>query len=181
MVKIASIKTMGNQQVTSTQKAWLAGIWDGEGTFGIYGSKRANNKMVYCGRLTLSNTSEEMVEEILRIFTAVGVNVNIWRNSRPRKPNHKKEIHLTINRRESVKIGCELMFPYLICKQNRATLLLRFVNLRLQYKRKVKRDPQTGHILGVLEQGYSDGIAMYNEMRALNRVGVLDGTSETTR
>ena len=175
--------TMGNQQVTLTRKAWLAGIWDGEGTFGIYRYRQTSTgKWSYCGRLTLSNTSEEMIQEILDIFNTVGIVANIWRNPKPRKVNHKKEVHITVDRLASVKVGCELMLPYLVAKKNRASILLEFIKIRSEYKTKVNRDPKTGRLLGVVEQGYDDIMHLYERMKSLNQVGVLDnGSSETTR
>jgi hypothetical protein len=175
--------TMGNQQVTSTRIAWLSGIWDGEGTFGIYKYKQTSNgKPSYCGRLTLSNTSEEMIQEILDIFKEVGIVANVWRNPKPRKINHKKEVHITVDRLESVKTGCELMLPYLVAKKNRAIILLEFIKIRSQYKRKVNRDPKTGRLLGVVEQGYENIFLLYEKMKNSNQIGVIvDGSSETTR
>jgi intein/homing endonuclease len=164
--------TMGNQQVTQTRIAWLAGIWDGEGTFGIYRYRQTTNgKWSYCGRLTLSNTSEEMIQEILEIFEKVGIKASTWRNQKPRQLTHRKEVHITVNRQESVKIGCELMLPYLIAKKNRAKILLEFIKIRSTYKRKVNRDPQTGRLTGVVEQGYNNVIHLYEEMKELNQVG----------
>ena len=175
---------MGNQQVTSTTLAWLAGIWDGEGTFGIYRYSRGKSgKNSYCGRLTLSNTSILMIDEIIRILESLEVKVDIWREEKQRKVNHKKAIHLTVNRIDSVKKVCELIIPYLIAKKDRAELLVKFINSRKSYKRKVKRDPKTGYIIGVIEQGYStEDIKMWDKMKRLNQVGlVMDGSSETTR
>ena len=175
---------MGNQQVTNTTLAWLAGIWDGEGTFGIYRNvRRKDGKWSYCGRLTLSNTSILMISEIIRISELLGVKVDIWKEKKSRKINHKKAIHLTLNRIDSVKKVCELLLPYLVAKKDRAELLIRFLDSRQSYKRIVKQDPKTGHILGVIEQGYPErDIKMWEEMRVLNQVGlVVDGTSETTR
>lgn len=184
MVKITSIKSMGNQQVTFITLAWLAGIWDGEGTFGIYRyARNKNGKWSYCGRLTLSNTSIPMIDEIIRIMNLLEVKIDIWKETKQRKINHKKAIHLTVNRIDSVKKVCELLLPYLIAKKDRAELLIKFLNSRKSYKRKVKRDPKTGYILGVIEQGYSlEDIKMWEEMRELNQVGlVINGSSETTR
>jgi hypothetical protein len=175
--------TMGNQQVTITRIAWLSGIWDGEGTFGIYRYRRTKDgKWSYCARLTLSNTSEEMIQEIIDIFRSFDITANIWRNPKPRKYNHKKEVHITVDRSESVKKGCEIMLPYLVAKKNRAILLLEFIRIRSEYKRKVDRDPVTGRLKGVIEQGYEDIIHLYEQMKDLNQVGTLDiGSSETTR
>lgn len=187
MVTITSMKTMGNQQVTSNNWAWLAGIWDGEGTFAIYRSSRNNRTLkqstsVLTGRLTLSNTSETMIAEISRILTSAGIGMNIWRNPKPRKFNHKKEIHLTINCQKDVIAICEKLIPYLVVKKDRASILLEFLRIRSGYKRKVGRDPKTGRITGVLTQGYDeDLVRLFEKMKVLNQVGVIDGTSETTR
>lgn len=173
---------MGNQQVTSTTLAWLAGIWDGEGTFGIYRYPRVTGAFTYCGRVTLSNTSIPMIDEIIRILEALDVTVGVYREEKQRKPNHKKAIHLTINRIDSVEKMCKAVLPYLVAKRDRADLLIRFLNSRLLYTRKVGRDPQTGRVLGVIAQGYSeDDLKMFEEMRELNQVGlVVSGTPETT-
>jgi hypothetical protein len=178
------MEKMGNQQVTSLALAWLAGIWDGEGTFGIYRyARRKDGKWSYCGRMTLSNTSALMIKEIIRILELLEIKVDIWEEKTSRKVNHKKAIHLTINRIDSVKKMCELLLPYLVAKKDRAELLIKFLDSRSSYKRKVKRDPKTGHILGVIEQGYPEGdIKMWEEMRDLNQVGLtIDGSSETIR
>ena len=74
------------------------------------------------------------------------------------------------------------MLPYLVAKKNRAILLLEFIRIRSEYKRKVDRDPVTGRLKGVIEQGYEDIIHLYEQMKDLNQVGTLDiGSSETTR
>jgi len=177
--------TMGNQQVTLTRIAWLSGIWDGDGTFSICKCKHKLKEKIsysYCGRLTLSNTSEEMIQEILDIFKTVGIVAHVWRNPNPRKINHKKEVHITVNRLKSVKTGCELMFPYLIAKKNRANVLLEFTKIRLQYKRKIIHDPKTGRFLGIVKQGYDNILPLYEKLKKLNQIGVIvNGSSETTR
>lgn len=181
------MKTMGNQQVTPINLAWLAGIWDGEGTFAICRSNRNNRTLkqstpVFTGRLTLSNTSETMIDEILRVLSSIGVRVSIWKNPKPRKVNHKREIHLTINRQEDVIKCCEMLIPYLIVKKERALTVLEFMKIRSGYKRRVGRDPKTGRLTGVLTQGYGkDLITLFKKMKVLNQVGIIDGTSETTR
>lgn len=169
-------QTMVNQQATTHQLAWLAGIWDGEGTFGIYpsGSK-------YVGRLTLSNTCPIMINEITKIIESCGARIHVWQETESRKPNHKKAYHLTLNKLEDVKNISALMLPYLISKKARAEILIRFIDSRLKYERKVNRDPKTGHILGVITQGYEDQEDMYLKMKELNQTGIKVGASETTR
>ena len=166
--------TMGNQQVTlTTELAWLAGIWDGEGTFGIYRYRQSSNgKTAYCGRLTLSNTSQKMIDEIQRIFKNLQIPVNLWTEKKRRKPNHKLATHITIDKMEYVKKVCEAIRPYVVAKKERVLLLLRFIQLRQEYRRIVGRDPCTGRLTGVKEQGYSkEETSLYEKMKSLNQVG----------
>ena len=144
---------MDNQQVTSHQLAWLAGIWDGEGTFSIiYQQKK--KKDVYIARLTLSNTSELMINEILKILDKFNITGHLWKEQ-PRKKEHKACYHITINKIENVKKCSELMLPYLVNKKAHAELLIRFTNSRLQYKKKPIKDKNNGRIIGMETQGYS--------------------------
>jgi len=166
-------KTMGNQQVTLTDIAWLAGIWDGEGTFGIYRyNQTSNGKRSYSGRLTLSNTSQAMIDEILRILSEFNIPVNIWKEKEGRKANHKLATHLTINKMEKVKFVCELISPYIKAKKERLDLLVRFITLRQQYKQIVGRDEKTGKLTGTKKQGYSEEeLSLFDRMKNLNQTG----------
>jgi len=187
MVKIISINNMGNQQVTSNNWAWLAGIWEGEGSFSIIRAYRRNKKTQeeipsYTGRLTLSNTSDGMIKEIERVVGSLGVKCSIWRETASRKPTHKLAVHITINRQKDVLKICKKMFPYLVSKKDRAGLVMEFVASRSHYKRKVNRDPKTGRLLGIITQGLSENEeSLFQKIRVLNQIGILDGTSETTR
>ena len=169
---------MDNQQVTTHQLAWLAGIWDGEGSFCIvYDSNER-----YVPRITLSNTDVVMINEIIKIFDKSNIHGNLWQETTSRKQNHKKAYHITINKMNDVKVITELMLPYLISKKPRAELLIRFVNSRLKYKAKAKRDPETGKVRGIEKQGYTEEEkSLYQQMKELNQVGIKVGTSETAR
>ena len=167
---------MTNQQVTTHQYAWLAGIWDGEGSFCIVYDTNER----YVPRISLSNTDIVMINEIIKILDSSGINGHLWEETTSRKPNHKKAFHITVNKMTDVKTITELMLPYLISKKPRAELLLRFINSRLSYKAKANRDPKTGQILGIIKQGYSEEEkTLYEQMKDLNRVGIIVGTSET--
>jgi hypothetical protein len=170
--------TMINQQVTTHQLAWLAGIWDGEGTFTIINDSRG----ILSSRLSLSNTDVSMINEIVKIFDLSSVKGHIWQEQTSRKPNHKKAYHITINKMEDVLKITEMMLPYLISKKPRAELLIRFVKSRMKYKKETIRDPKTGHILGIKKQGYSkEEKSLFDQMRELNTTGIKVGTSETLR
>lgn len=169
-------RKMADQQTTTHQLAWMAGIWDGEGTFGIYPTRKQ-----YCGRLTLSNTCPIMINEIVKIFDSIGIRGHIWQETTSRKANHKKAYHITLNKLGDVKIATEMMLPYLVSKKARAEILLRFIESRLEYKAIPKRDPKTGQILGIVTQGFEKEKTFYEQLKELNQVGIKVGVSETTR
>ena len=173
---------MGNQQVAPEKLAWLAGIWDGEGTFGIYKYRPYKERYYYCARLTLSNTCVAMIDEIVHLFTLLGIQANYWKAKRGRSDKHKLEVHITVDRQESVRRGCLCMLPYLVVKKERAQILIDFIGIRMNYKRIVGRDLKTGRLTGVIGQGYEPGcITLYERLKFLNQVGANGGTSETLR
>lgn len=159
-------ETIGNQQATSHQLAWLAGIWDGEGTFSIYYS---NNH--YVGRLTLTNTSDSMINEIVKILDKSNIKGHLWYEE-PRTNKHKACWHVTINKLNNVKTAIELMMPYLVNKKPNAEILLRFVLSRLKYQRKPIKDEKTGRIIGMSGNSYTEEEkTFYEQIRRLNKTG----------
>lgn len=159
---------MGNQQATSYQLAWLAGIWDGEGTFSIlYQRKRHGD--AYIARVTLSNTDIAMINEILKILDSYNISGHLWKEE-PRKKQHKASYHITINKLKNVKKCAELMLPYLVNKKPNAEIIIRFVNSRLKYKKKPIQDKKTGRIIGMEKKGYfEDEKGLYDQMLELNK------------
>lgn len=176
--------TIGDQQVTSHQLAWLSGIWDGEGSFQI-NSHIIKNGEYYNARLTLTNSSVEMIAEIVSILDNCGVKAHLFKEQM-RKKKHRQCYHLTVNKISSVKKTTELMLPYLIAKKAHAKLLLRFVGLREKYRQSIIQDPATGRVIGIKKQGYSsEEKSLCEQLHQLNggleRKGIKEGTSETTR
>ena len=173
-----------NQQVTSHQLAWLAGIWDGEGTFMVYDYQRKNEskKRTYTARVTLTNSSIEMINEISKIFDYYKIGGHIYQE-KMRSNKHKACYHITVNKLDHVKKSTELMLPYLVNKKAHAEVMLRFVKLRENYKRIVIRDKKTGKITGgIKEQGYNnEEISLYEQLKKLNAFGPNEGTSQTIR
>lgn len=176
-------ETMDNQQVTSHQLAWLAGIWEGEGTFMIYGYKRRNRKdKNYSARVTLTNSSIEMINEISKIFDNCGIGGHIYQE-KMRSKKHKACYHITVNKMEHVKKAAKLMLPYLISKKAHAEVLIRFINLRQKYKRIVIKDNKTGKITrGIKTQGLNtEEKTLCEQISELNSFGPKKGTSQTIR
>lgn len=161
-------ETMEDQQVTSHQLAWLAGIMDGEGTFSIiYQGKKYGD--AYIARITLSNTDIAMINEILKILDSYEINGHLWKEE-PRKKQHKAAYHITINKLNKLKKLVELILPYLVNKKPNAEILNRFVSSRLKYKKEPIKDKKTGKIIGMEKKGHSqEEKDWYKQMSELNK------------
>jgi hypothetical protein len=159
-----------NQQATQEQLAWLAGIWDGEGTFTISCSRRANGKVSYAPQITLTNSCPLMINEIGKIVDYYGITSHLWLEDL-RTMKHKRCYHITMRKHEGLKKFMELVIPYLISKKAQAEILYRFVLKRMEYKRSVGRS-SNGRLTGVKEQGYSEEeISLHNQIKKLNAKG----------
>lgn len=160
--------TIDDQQVTSHQLAWLAGIWDGEGTFSItYQNKKYGE--AYIAKASLSNTDMAMINEIIKILDSYNIGGHLFKES-PRRKEHKASYHITINKLNKLKQLVELILPYLVNKKPNAEIMLRFVNSRLKYKKSPIKDKKTGKITGMKRQGHSEEEKeLYKQMAELNK------------
>jgi hypothetical protein len=168
--------TMDNQQTTSEQLAWLAGIMDGEGSFII----SFVQPKYYSAAVSLTNSSPEMINCVAKILDDLEVSGHIYYESL-RTKKHKRCYHLTIRNNVKIEKLTTILLPYLVAKKAQAELLLRFVQSRLKYHRIVSQD-KLGRLTGVKRQGYSEEeVKICEQLKRLNAFGVHDGVSETTR
>jgi hypothetical protein len=67
-------ETIGNQQVTQTDLAWLGGIWDGEGTISIRRTIQKNGgKPQYSPRVSMVNTNTLILSKVKNILDSLEV------------------------------------------------------------------------------------------------------------
>jgi hypothetical protein len=171
-------ETIGNQQVTSQQLAWMAGIWDGEGTFCI---STQHDKTHFAAAIQLTNSSSEMINEVVKIINHYGITGHIYLEPL-RVHKHKQCYHLKVSRLETMKKMTQLMLPYLIAKKAQAEIFLRFIESRMKFTKTANRDPKTGRLLGIKREGYSvEEKNLVEQLSRLNKTGNKEGTSETTR
>lgn len=174
-------ETIGNQQITSHQIAWISGIWDGEGSFCIYPINRKNDKKItYHGQVTITNTSEIMINEIVKILDFYKIGAHLFLEN-PRTNKHKACWHITVGKRECQLRLVKLMLPYLIAKKAHAEILIRFLLSREKYRPMINRNGK-GQIMGVVRQGNTqEEISLYDQLKALNKTGSKEEISQTTR
>lgn len=162
--------TIDNQQVTTVKIAWLAGIWDGEGTLSIVKQNKRLRKGHGEGnqglnpKATMENTSILIIEECCKILDSLDIKYYI--SERKAKSNkHKDRYVVQICRLDMIVKFCDALIPYLISKRSQAYLLKKYAESRFKGGRKS---------YSISEFDYCD------QIQGLNKLGPV-GTSTTLR
>lgn len=124
---------MDNQQATIAEKAWLAGIFDGEGWIGfsIAFDDRSNSRrtVVIKTEVRVNNCDKAIIDKLSRIWKKIGVNP--YRRDSKRKGVHRRVYEAaTKHMTGSLKL-LEATLPYLTGnKKERAELMIEFIKRR---------------------------------------------------
>lgn len=121
--------------MTNEKLAWLAGLWDGEGTITVFKHQDESDKY-WKLRPTccVSNTDPNIVTEILKLGDEMGIHYALFTTT-PKKKQHAAAYQLNLRKMSSIKILLEAILPYLIGKKSQAELTLRFVESRMKHMR----------------------------------------------
>ena len=108
-------------ELTESQKAYLAGFIDGEGSLLLQPHRRKDWKRVYyCPEVDVYNTDPEILS-VLREWTGLG-SVNAFHNSK--KPSHYKIRYTWRITGLKAKMLLNTLLPYLQIKRKQAELLI---------------------------------------------------------
>jgi hypothetical protein len=134
--------SMGHQQATPVELAWLAGVIDGEGCFMVarYIRKRS---IRFDPRFLLGNTDVALVNHVDKIMRLIRVGASI------------SEVHLSGNRKDSFQMQVqrlaylerliEAILPYTVGKKDRAVLMLDYIK-RLSSGEAKRQDGEETYI-----------------------------------
>ena len=150
---------------TNEQLAWLAGLWDGEGTITVFEVREANKKPKYTPSVSVVNTNMAIMSEAAKILDGMGTKFHFHEQNRGKTP----VFVLQTRKMADIETFLNAVTHYLIGKKPQAELTLRYVEGRLS---------QVARSWG----GYSseeDGIVW--EVNALNRRWKSPGSSTTKR
>ncbi len=118
-----------------TEKAYLSGIVDGEGTICLNRAK--------CGKLDrfrpcvmISNTNPSVLKWIIK---KTKFRCHLSKHTDKRKAKYAIQYALFLTKYKDMKSFIEIIYPYLIIKRKQARCLIKFINRRLSKKK-------TGHI-----------------------------------
>jgi hypothetical protein len=163
---------IGNQQITPQ---YIAGIWDGEGSFSITRHKIQRGRYEQLrANVSMSNTDERIIHAVKKYAYSIGC--GCWIRAYPRRPNTKMQYELKIvSLADRIKFTKSIL-PYLIGKKERAELLLEFLESRLN-KISTRRDG-FGRYLGRV--GFSDEERkLYESVKCMNVRGIPETLRHT--
>jgi hypothetical protein len=112
--------------LTETQKAYIAGFFDGEGCLNYYKSKTKTSKLGYTfvGQAFITNTD---FDTMIALRTMIGFGCLRKRKTYSYDGNRKETWNLCFSPRQ-VKLLMREIYPYLITKKQRAKIMLDFLD-----------------------------------------------------
>lgn len=157
---------MDNQQERplSIDLAWLGGMWEADGSVGLFANKIGTKYTQYEPMLQFVNTDILIAKEVMRILGRIGVGYyQFTRIQTGLGTKLRYEIRIAGFKRCSTFL--RYMIPYMVgCKKQRSALIKNFIDHRLSLPAKSK--------YGEVEHRLYDEYVKYNES--------LDKESSTT-
>jgi hypothetical protein len=130
--------------------SWLGGIWDGEGTIGIY---KRNTYFVPSASVT--NTNEVLINKVKDILDFYNIEYIVEYSDRSVRTNARPAWTVRMESKPRVSKFLTLIKPYLISKQGQADLVLSWCSYE---KRRRKLRTQDIELISELKSLNSRGI-----------------------
>lgn len=160
---------MANPQVTREDVAWLAGIWDGEGSIGV---RRNLASRQFSPRVSMVNTNAVLIARVCEILDAHRISYSVAEKGRGGFPGSHKQCWIVgIQTLRGAHRFLHAFGGYLVGKRAQAQLLLRFVESRLRRRMAESRNSDAPY--------NEDELTTLSDLYRLN--GDQRGTSETIR
>lgn len=164
---------MGNQQVTQTDLAWLAGIWDGEGHFSIRRTiLHRGNSPQYSPRLGVTNSNVQILTKAREILDTLGIGYYFREKDQGGFDGSQKQVWLIAVETmvNAVKVITAIR-PYLVGKTFQADCILEYCERRLMVAGRKKGNKIRKYAARDYEL----------VEKVFNANGDIRGTSETIR
>jgi len=160
---------MGNPQVTQIEIAWLAGIWDGEGTISVRRNKKINQ---FSPRVTMVNTNAAIIRKVADILTRMGIGHYLREKGEGGFSGSSRQCWIvSIETLEGAKQFLKNVRPLLVGKTYQAELLEMFVRSRISRRSLVTRNSECRY-----SEDELDAVTLLYRANGDQR-----GTSETVR
>lgn len=121
--------------------AWLAGIWDGEGSITLFTHQEKNGSVKLCPTMSVVNSDVHIINKVRSILEELGCKFSLQERKQAEKHHKQCWCYITRNMKY-IKILLENINQYLIGeKKAKGEILLSYVTQRLE---KMERFPSKG-------------------------------------
>ena len=155
-------KAWNNQQETL---AYLGGLWDGEGHFGIGKNTGINGKFSYSTAVAISNTDPALIN----VFTdfCESEHIAYYIRLRAKSSVGKNQYEIQITSLKSQEAFISLILPYLRgWKKEEASIVLRFIRNRIKRNSEKPKKKPDGTFIGNWKAPFTEeDIDMYAEYK----------------
>lgn len=104
--------------MSQVEAAWLAGLFDGEGS--IVELKRKDRQLTKGWRITITNTNTDLLD---RVEEVTGVTARVLMKRRTLNPKHSQAFYWQCYSTTAAGVLLQ-MYPFLIVKRQRAAMVL---------------------------------------------------------
>ncbi|OGG69209.1 hypothetical protein A3F27_01310 [Candidatus Kaiserbacteria bacterium RIFCSPHIGHO2_12_FULL_53_13] len=133
--------TLSNQQ--ETRKAYIAGIFDGEGTFSMTQYRQRNGYMNSRICIGVANTDRDIIKAVVDFFRKNAISYYLFVNDR-RNIGRKIQYQLEITKHQNKTKFIDLIYPYLRKNRELAELFKDFCEYRQTRWEQWKKDGANG-------------------------------------
>lgn len=156
-----SLGQQASPALVPTSAAWLAGLWDGEGSVGAVRT-RANTmkRLTIIPQIQIHMTDRPTMDRVVEMFAAMGFTTTRYRATE-KKPHHKDAYHLAVRRTAWVLTAATTLLPYSVTKAPQWRIMRELCELRID------RAGLTDDNNGWLRRGGPPGWAKQYEAREL--------------
>lgn len=143
--------------------AYLAAIWDGEGSFMVDKFKDERYKGGYCysARSQVCNTNKAIVDKVTRILNEMDIKYSVSNRKDTRHSIWKEITQVRVGSLQGNKTLLENLIPFLSGKQAKAKLVLDFVLRRLDnLERRLDRTQEGSEFYAkakIIQDSHKDG------------------------
>ena len=124
-----------------TDLAWLAGIWDGEGTISIFTHTEKTGNQKICPCVSVVNTDIAIINKVRKTLEEIGCNF-VLQERQPKNSRHSKQWILTTRNMSYILLFLSAVLPYLTGnKQQAAEIIHDYCKRRNE---KIQRIPSKG-------------------------------------
>jgi len=163
---------MGNQQVTQTDLAWLAGIWDGEGHFSIRRTVVKNNAPQYSPRLGMTNSNVQILTRVREILDALEIGYYFREKDQGGfEGSHKQTWLVAVETMVNAVKVIAAIRPYLVGKCFQADCIMEYCTRRIKAFDRTKGNKSRKYTAEDFDL----------VMKVYQANGDIRGTSETIR